>query len=341
MTIRDLIENPGKLLDPLALTAGSRGAKAGKIGLVLSIALGVLTAGVPHGIYALSSSLKERCTSLESDPSKGPGQNRGAPVLSSQEDRPLIGNPKVFFHGINFAIWKIPTILEHGILSKSEAMARNVVLGFNYGRYGEAACNGDNGVSLACSPNGQCDRAFEWYIEKGISFAIEGIATRPGDSGIVGEVLASGRVPPEKIFGLVVHDELLEKKLTDVDFMDGGEQGNFQCRCQSLYTYVKERFGIEDSTILAKIEDPLLQDDLSQHEDLQDRDTKKQLHDLKRELNGLMLRGISAQFPEHLVMTIQQYLMLTLPPNMKIFNSRGVEISRDLIPPLGEVVHSA
>lgn len=247
-------------------------------------------------------------------------------ILHSSEYGDLMKDPDVLFHGINAAIWKIPSILEFGILSKRAARNKGVFLGFNYGsetRLG--VVNGYNGeayISCARSPvhvDSVGDRAgaFGLYIKNGISFAVRGISAissynlREHDSGIPSEAMVDYHIPSESIIGLVVSISLLSTKIRAINFLHDGALGAFHLRCKSLLRYLEKKIDIDPSLVTA-IAIPIGSED-----------ERVRLEIL---FNGLILKYFSSLIDIESACFID-LLKILVPRGLSIYNTNGFKIS--------------
>jgi hypothetical protein len=247
-------------------------------------------------------------------------------ILHSSEYGDLMKDPDVLFHGVNAAIWKIPSILELGILSKSAASIKGVSLGFNYGsqtRLGvKNGYNEETFISCARSPVhidalGDKAGAFGLYIKNGISFAVRGVSAigtyslREHDSDIPGEAMVDYTIPAESIIGLVVPKSLLSTKITDINFLQGGAIGTFHLRCQNLLGYLEKKIDIEPS-LAAAVAIPV-----GSEED------RARLAIL---FNGLILKCFSSKIDIESACLVD-LLKVLIPSELNIYDTNGFKIA--------------
>ncbi len=148
---------------------------------------------------------------------------------------------ELFFHGIGFDFFKLESILEKGILSKNKLKNYNLDLSSNYRGY-----NFNDYICVACYDDQYfCkNSAFNTHIRDYISFyisdinVIEGIPkssytnvefqkilNENGEQPISNEVYKDERfvkddIQTEKISGIVIKKENLNKKITEVNYMN-------------------------------------------------------------------------------------------------------------------------
>ncbi len=259
-------------------------------------------------------------------------------ILKSSEFGPLIKNPDILFHGIKCDFWKIPSILQHGILSKAAAENVNLKLGFNYGVQHDNGTltigyNQERGISLARSPVhdqaiGYEAGAFGIYIRNSIAFAIKEQIVRTCKESIPGEAIANQNISKEDIIGIVVNKDLLDLKLSQIDILDGGSYGVFHLRCQSLYNFIKNEYGLEDHEIESAISNPIDADREieSLPNDLREEAIKEKMKKIKSKFKVLMSNGISKKFGKDI--TLLELLDKTIPSDLKIYTTNGFEVNR-------------
>ncbi len=246
-------------------------------------------------------------------------------ILHSSEYGDLMKDPELLFHGIGNAIWKVPSILRFGILSKKAASAKNLTLGFNYGWQSKNGVfnNGENGdlhISCARSPvhiygTGTSNGAFGLFIKNGISFAIRDVsATEKHNSTLPGEAMVKLTIPSESIIGLVVPESLLRSKITDISFLQDKAIGTFHLRCQSLLRYLEEEVNIEYQNLGIDLSSTI--------------ETKDEREKLKVLLNGLLLKYFSSKVDIETACLID-LLKIIIPSGLKIYNTKGFEVPLD------------
>lgn len=250
-------------------------------------------------------------------------------ILNSSEYGELLKDPNLLFHGINKAIWKIPSILKFGILSMNAATKQKVILGLNYGSQNEHGVikngyNGNDFISCARSPvhddsiGGYDAGAFELFIRHGIAFVINGVSgissyqLQDHNSGISGEALIEHSIGSGNIIGLIISDELLDKKITEINFLEGGALNTFHLRCQSLLEYIKDSCDAEEiSQLRTKVERPL--------------ETEEDEKRLEQEFNKLLQRSILKKFGTDTIRLVD-FIRSIVPADLKLFTSKGFEI---------------
>jgi len=246
-------------------------------------------------------------------------------ILDSPKYGILMKDSDVLFHGIDTAIWKIPSILELGILNKKTASSKGVTLGFNFGsqhRLGiENGYNKEAGVSCAYSPvhinASGVGGAFGVYIKNGISFALRDIPfllhhslIKP-PSGIPSEIMIDCAIPAKFIVGLVVSTSLLNIKITEINFLKGGVLLTFHLRCQSLLEYLEGKIDIEPS-LAAAIAVPV--------NSVKDRESLEIL------FNELILKYFSSRIDIESACLLD-LLKLLVPSDLSIYDTNGFKIS--------------
>lgn len=227
----------------------------------------------------------------------------------------------LIFYGINIAIWKIPSILNLGILSEKAAANKNMILGFNFGYQSPGGMfhghNDKTSISCARSPVhidaiGDEHGAFGLYIKDNISFVIKGVtAGIKSKSGIPGKALENYEIPSDNIIGLMVPDALVTKKIHEINFLKGGTLNTFHLRCQDLLKFVKEKSGIEDPDLLLKVSIPT--------------NTDEERNQLEAICNKLLQKFISPKLDIDSGSLID-LLRILVPSKLKLYNSKGFEI---------------
>jgi|GEM_PF-6991063 len=245
-------------------------------------------------------------------------------ILHSEAYGELMKDPDVLFHGINTAIWKIPSILELGILSKSKGSSHELSLGFNYGRQTELGIengyNGEDFISCARSPVhsdslGDTAGAFRLYITDGISFAVRGTSAIPSyttshDSGIPGEAFVRDAIPSTSIVGLVVPQSLLSTKVSDINFLQGGALYTFHLRCQGLLRYLDGKVDINPSLRSAVANTVTSEEERARLEPL---------------FNELLLKSFSSRIDVKSA-RFSELLKIMIPSNLTIYDTKGMKI---------------
>jgi len=242
-----------------------------------------------------------------------PSWNRYAErVMHSLDYGPLVKKPDLLFHGLFFAFWKIPSILEKGILSRRAAEKLNMQLPFNHGQQTEVGItNGHNGSSFICCalapthPEGS-----ENYIEEGLSFAING-ATPESFDPIDGEVLIDWKIPPTKIAALVIPEHLIETPISEINFLEGGADEVFHLRCQFLAKYLQREYGIKDTELAAKIARPIPSDERI---------------NIEQAYNDLLKSCLARKFDLNEPRGFLKLVRSLAPDNLRLFNSKGFPI---------------
>lgn len=254
-------------------------------------------------------------------------------ILNSPEYGDILKNPELVFHGINTAVWKIPSILQHGILSGDKYHHINMGFGVNHGFENTAADVGRQYIGCARSPVHECSAgdksgAFGMFIQKGISFVLKGVDVidAPHDTTdlvnefnnegieIPGEAVADSLITPDHITGIMAPEHLLNAKILDIHFLQGGGVPGFHLRCQSLLEFLKESGGIENFDLSTRVSSPIK--------------TSEERKPIEDACNALLYEFIASKLDINSARLID--LLKTFIPNgMKLYNTRGFEISLD------------
>jgi len=237
------------------------------------------------------------------------------------------------FHGIGFDFIRLKSILEKGILSEQAAKGEGVDLKRNYGGY-----NLGDSVSVAESPavnNSFTFGCFGNYIKDGISFVIanEHAYKAPKgsnqDSGYLDEAFVRYSVRKENIAGVMVPENLLDATLADLPLgLSKMGYAYIDERCEQLIKNLEVETGyIADITELKEIIKK--KGELEKQElDYFEKDKQRKL--LFDQMERLMSQAVNLGFSQKLGKehpTLKDVLKSYLPESMKIYNSKGVEIS--------------
>lgn len=232
-------------------------------------------------------------------------------ILASSEYGQILKDPTLVFHGVRWDFWKIPSILQHGILSKAAADMKDVSMGFNSRDYQIAF---DQSVGCARSPVheravGYDAGAFGLHIKDGIAFvAREGLVYSNYKSEISGEARVSWEIETKDIIGLLVSEQHLEKNISDINILEGGSLLTFHLRCQNLLEYLKNEHGIQDRDLWDEVQ----------------KSVKTEEERVRLEKRCREVMKLSKKFDIALV----GFLDRILPPHMKLYTARGFEIAR-------------
>ncbi len=166
-------------------------------------------------------------------------------------DNPLL-DKKYCYHGIHGAIFRLPSILEHGILPLCEIkkldIPENTDSLWSY--------NGQHNVSVMISPQfcqtgssklGQ-DCKYGYSYSQGIVFVCETDYWRGDEaqkSGIPFEAHTS-RILPSQIRGIILPDEFFSKTIKECGSLNIA-YGSYNGVCKSFLQYMKEDCGYEVS----------------------------------------------------------------------------------------------
>lgn len=159
-------------------------------------------------------------------------------------ENPLL-DKKYCYHGIGGAVFRLPSILEHGILPPSYIKSLNMPENYD----SKYSYNGPNQVSVIMSPQ-FCDGpdTLGGDYSEGITFVCEtdywrGLKAQ--ESGIPYEAHTS-RISPDKIKGVILPESFFNKPIKDCGNLFGG-YGQYGAICEAFTRYMKEECGYETS----------------------------------------------------------------------------------------------
>lgn len=159
-------------------------------------------------------------------------------------ENPLL-DKKYCYHGIGGAVFRLPSILEHGILPPSHIKSLNMPENFD----SKYSYNGTNQVSVIISPQ-FCDgsNTLGGNYSNGITFICETSYWRgpkAQESGLPFEAHTSS-ISPDKIKGIILPEKFFNSTIEDCgDFFGGYNQ--YRTICEAFTKYMKEECGYETS----------------------------------------------------------------------------------------------
>lgn len=258
---------------------------------------------------------------------------------------PLYDNKTLVLHGVGCKVWKIASILNHGILSFQAAKDKKLVLGLNYGHEGLPLMNGIDYISVAHPPTVRNDshEAFSTFIKNGASLAIVNVlvttnapvnlrtcnkklynSLHPGNRELAKEMgygyfecsdeaYVYYQIEPKCFVGLVIDERLMSKKITEIEWLSPHDSDHFQVQCLSFLHFLKENYNIEDESLAEKITKPALH-------------SFSERLELINECRNLFYLGLSKRHASWEEITVIDLLITWLPERMKIYNTDGFEI---------------
>jgi hypothetical protein len=259
----------------------------------------------------------------------------------SNSSKELLQDRSKYFHGIGFDLPRIGKILKLGILTEKEALAQgaNVVRntqGFNL----------NDTVSVAESPsinNTHAHGAFGLYIKSGISFVIDrqnlhmfGIPSsitsddlnvaRPS-SRICGEQYIAGSVPTDNIVGVMVPEEMLNKKVTELSLgLKNIGWGQINDKCTKMVAELEKECGytadISELYELIKRREAIRQQKFGLERDKQEEQV---ILDMEKYVTGFMEKAYAKKMGKEDV-TLRDILEHYLPSTMKVYDTSGSPI---------------
>jgi len=142
------------------------------------------------------------------------------------------------FHGICQNIIKYISILENGILTqKDSSKADGYVRNYN-------GCNEKQNISLAISPSltkESNSSAFESFVADGIGFILKNLDGKIKKGVFNGEELHYGIINKDKIVGIIINSELINKKISQLDVLYGVGKGYIDDTCMNILKYIHNR----------------------------------------------------------------------------------------------------
>lgn len=199
----------------------------------------------------------------------------------TNSDNPLLDR-KYCYHGIGGALFRLPSILEHGILPPKSIKLLNMPENFD----SSSSYNGSNHVSVIISPQ-FCSgpNTLGGGYSEGITFVCETNYWQGPEakrSGIPFEAHTS-EILPEKIKGIILPNSFFEKPIRDCgDFFGGYSQ--YEAICSSFQKFMDEEcfhkvdgYDIDIRLMKASLENDKYKDKLKTHifSDLQEAIDKK------------------------------------------------------------------
>ena len=159
-------------------------------------------------------------------------------------ENPLL-DKKYCYHGIGGAVFRLPSILEHGILSPSSIKSLNMPENYD----SKYSYNGPNQVSVIMSPQfcAGPDTLGGGYSD-GITFVCEKNYWRGSKaqaSGIPYEAHTSS-ISPDEIKGIILPDKFFNKPIKDCGDLFGGLD-KYGAICEAFIKYMKEDCGYQTS----------------------------------------------------------------------------------------------
>lgn len=237
------------------------------------------------------------------------------------------------FHGIGFDFLRLKSILEKGILSELEARQENVNFTRNYG-----AQNFGYSVFVAESPviNGSFTfGCFGTYIRGGISFVISNEHSFKApkgsarDHGYPDEAFISGRVKRENITGVMIPEDMLNSRLSELPIGLAKMGGDYvDERCRKIVSGLEAETGYHVDT--SHLEELMRQKQELEQGDMDylatDKKRKALLEQMEREMGNIVGLAFAQKLAKKNV-TLKDVLDIYLPKSLKTYNSDGFEIS--------------
>jgi len=228
---------------------------------------------------------------------------------------PILQDTALLFHGINYDITRLPSILSHGILSADSMKNRGLPLAFNYGASYGPALNGWTRISLALSPAhpqsaGYEQGAFGIFVQGKIAVIAQKSNIFPYQTSemTTGEVQCPS-LPPENIKGLLIPKQFLSTPISQIDFMKGGALGPLHMRCQRVYQFVRETYGLTNPSLIDQAQKPIEETDE---------------HRIRQAFNCFLIEGLCKQFQKNAdaILGIDAIRSL-IPSSLPLYDERG------------------